>query len=300
MVDNNFGFWPRNYVVDARVARVKPLSMHAASIAAVKDHPRSYDGWFYPPLEPVRSTKTEKKPPPEMPTPIYELPVTHQITATEPWMDQEYLNFVIVLMGLVDGMRLIPEGWLHFYKAPIAPHKLSDLMCDAREIAEIVFAATMWWRKATVEERRGMFAAVHWYCFSGLYHHEFEEFAAKYIVLDTIDWIHRRKTGEKRGSHAERPSELATAYGLKVPSWAVVQKHSCRLAEIRNALIHEGQFGGGPIGFAQLPETSLTLELGAFLTRLIMGMLGVKCAYVQSPTNTRSRHGIDLFHRNLT
>jgi hypothetical protein len=299
-MEKNFGWWPRNSVVDARVVRAEPLSTYASAIAAVKDHPRSYDGWFYPLLEPVRSTTTEKKPPPEMPTPTYELPVTHRITATEPWMDEEYLNFVIALVGLVDGMRLIPDGWVHFYKAPTAPNKLSDLACDAGEIAEIVFAATTWWKRATMEERRGMFAAVHWYCFSGLYHHEFEEFAAKYTVLDTLDWIHRRKTGGKRGSHAERPFKLAKAYGLEVPSWAVMHNNSCRLSEIRNELIHEAQFGGRPIGFAHLPEKSLTLELGHFLTRLMIAMLCVECSYVQSPVNTRMIHGLGLLKHQLT
>ena len=151
MVDKNFGWWPRNSVIDARVARAEPLSTYAASIAAIRDHPRSYDGWFYPFLEPVRSTAAEKKAPPDMPAPIYKLPVTHRITATEAWMDDEYLNFAVILIGLVDGFRLIPEGWMHFYRAPIARHKLSDLMCDAREIAEIVFAATTWWKRGTLE-----------------------------------------------------------------------------------------------------------------------------------------------------
>src|SRR5207248_9802057 len=156
----------------------------------------------------------------------------------------------IVLMGLVDGMRLIPEGWVHFYKAPITPGKLCDLFCDEREIAEVVYAAAKWWQQSIHEARRAMFGAIHWFCFSGLYPHEFEEFAGKYIVLDTLDWIHRKRTGENRGVHAARASKLANVYGLQVPSWAVIQKKTCRLAEIRNALIHEGQFGGRPIGFA--------------------------------------------------
>lgn len=300
MIEKNFGWWPRNSVVDARVTRAEPVSTFAASIATVQNHPRTYGGWFYPPLEPVRATPTEKKIPPEVPAPVYELPVTHRMTAAEAWMDEEYLHFAITLLGLVDGMRLIPEGWLHFYKAPTVQHKLSDLMCSADEIAEIVFVAAGWWKTKTVGERRAMFAAIHWFCFSGLYHHEFEEFAAKYIVLDTLDWIRRTHLGEKSGFHSERPSTLANAYGLDLPSWAVVHKGHCRLADIRNDLIHEGRFAGKPIGFGHLPEPSLTLEFGAFLSRLIVGILGVKCSYVQSPCNTRSIHGLGLYHRQLT
>jgi hypothetical protein len=299
-MEKNFGWWPRSCVVDARVAFAEPLPTHAQSIAVIKNSPRSYGGWVYPPLKSVRRRTTETKPPPGVPTRSFTLPVTHRIIVADAWIDDEYLDFVIVLIGMIAGMRLIPEGWVHFYKAPTAPHKLSDLVCDAGEIAEILFRATTWWKNEPVERRRAMFAAVHWYCFSGLYEHEFEEFAAKYIVLDTLYWNHSRRTGEEWVPHAKRPSKLANAYGLQVPSWAVMQKKSCRLAEIRNALIHEGRFGEGPIGFAQLPETSLTLELGAFLTRLVVAMLGVKCAYVRSPTNTRSLHGVDLLQRNLT
>jgi hypothetical protein len=300
MIEKNFGWWPHNSVVDARITRAEPLATYEQSIAVVKNSPRSYDGWFYPPLSPVGSRTTETKPPPEVVTRSFTLPVTHRIVGTEAWMEKEYLDFAIVLIGMVDGMRLIPEPWVHFYKAPTERNKLSDLVCDACEIAEVVFGATTWWKNAPLKQRRSMLGAVHWYCFSGLYEHEFEEFGAKYIVLDTLYWIHHRRTGQARVSHAKRPSILANAYGLEVPSWAVMQNDSCRLAEIRNALFHEGRFGERPIGFGHPPETSLTLELGAFLTRLLIAMLGIECAYIKTPTNTRSMHAIDLLQRNLS
>lgn len=93
MVEKNFGWWPRSSIVDARVTHVEPLTTYAASIAAVRDDPRSYDGWFYPPLEPVRSTAKESKPLPEMPAPVYGLPATHRITATETWLDENSERF---------------------------------------------------------------------------------------------------------------------------------------------------------------------------------------------------------------
>jgi hypothetical protein len=300
MIEKNFGWWPRDSLVDARFTRAEPLPTHADSVAAVRNDPRAYGDFYYPPLVEVGQVTGETKAPPQVPAVIYPLPVTHRISATESWMDEEYLNFAIVLMGLVDGMRLIPEGWVHFYKAPIARGKLCDLSCDAREIAEVIYEAANWWQQSIREVRRAMFGAIHWFCFSGLYQHEFEEFAAKYIVLDTLDWIHRKLTGERPGAHATRAFKLAKVYKLQVPTWAVVQKKTCRLAEIRNALIHEGQFGGEPIGLGNLPETSLTLEFGHFLIRLIIAILGVKCLYIKSPTNTRCRHGIDLLQRNLT
>jgi hypothetical protein len=298
MIEKRFGWWPRNSTVDARATRVDLLATFDKSIAAVKNDPRAYDGWYYPPLEPVRTSSGETKPPPQIPAPIFELPSTHLIVGSEAWMDEDYLHFVIALIGLVDGMRLVPERWQHFYKAPIRSHKLADLVCDSREIAEIVFVAANWWQAHSIDERRAMFAAIHWFCFSGLYHHEFEEFSAKYTVLDTLYWIYRQSFPE-RIAHSERPYKLASVYGLLTPAWAVVVKNSrgkdsCRLAEIRNDLVHEAKFAGHPIGFAHLPELSLTLELGAFVTRLIIAMLGVQCSYVQSATDTRCNHGIGL------
>jgi hypothetical protein len=303
MIEKRFGWWPRNSTVDAHATRVDLLATFNASIAAVMSDPRAYDGWYYPPLEPLRSSSGETKSTPLMPAPIYELPPTHRVLGSEAWMDDDYLHFVIALIGLVDGMRLVPEGWQHFYKTPIRSHKLADLVCDNCEIAEIVFVATNWWQAHPIDERRAMFAAVHWFCFSGLYHHEFEEFSAKYTVLDTLYWIYKQHSPE-RVAHSERPCKLASAYSLQTPSWAVVLKNprgkdSCRLAEIRNELVHEAKFAGKPIGFAHLPELSLTLQLGAFLTRLIIAMLGVKCSYVQTPIDTRCMHGLGLTEPHL-
>lgn len=121
-------------------------------------------------------------------------------------------------------------------------------------------------------------------------------------MLDSLYWIYQH--GDPKGPHSERPSKLANVYGLQLPSWAVVVKNSrgknsCRLADIRNDLIHEAKFAREPIGFAHLAELSLTLELGAFLTRLIIAMLGVNCSYIASPTNTRCMHGIGLAKRHL-
>lgn len=302
MTEKRFGWWPRNSTIDAHVASIELLPTFEKAKATVQNHPCAYDGWFYPPLQPVRTSSAETKVPPQIPASIYELPSTHLLVGNEAWMDDDYLHFVIALAGLIDGMRLVPEGWQHFYKAPIRPGRLADLVCDHREIAEIIFVATSWWQLHSVEERRAMFAAIHWFCFSGLYHHEFEEFSAKYTVLDTLFWIHRK--GNTKGTHSKRAGELAKAYGLQTPSWAVAVKnpngkYSCRLSEIRNELVHEAKFAGKPIGFAHLPELSLTLELGHYLTRLIVAMLGVKCSYVRTATDTRCNHGLGLTERNL-
>jgi hypothetical protein len=298
MITKRFGWWPRNSTIDARVTRVDLLPDFEKIKEAVQNHPCAYDGWFYPPLQRVRKSSAETKDPPQVPASIYELPSTHSITGTVAWMDDDYLHFVIALIGLIDGMRLVPEGWQHFYKAPIHPGRLADLVCDHREIAEVIFVSTDWWQSHSIDERRAMFAALHWFCFSGLYHHEFEEFSAKYTVLDTLDWIHRQQ-GAAEVPHAVRPSRLAVDYGLLTPTWAVVSKDaagkaSCRLSSIRNELVHEAKFAGAPIGFAHLPEPSLTLEFGAFLTRLIIAMLGVNCSYIGSPSDTRCMHGIGL------
>jgi hypothetical protein len=192
-------------------------------------------------------------------------------------------------------MRLVPEGWSHFYKATIDTCKLTDLVCNTGEMTEVVRRASKWWQSADAERRQRMFGAIHWYCFSGAYEHQFERFAALYTVLDTLHWVHLRQTGAKTSKHAEIPLTLAKAYGMQVPSWAEISKGTCSLALLRNEFIHEARFGGVPIGFAHPTGiSSINLELSAFLTRLIMAVLGIQCRYSESPVTTRQMHGLDL------
>jgi hypothetical protein len=210
-------------------------------------------------------------------------------------MDDGYAHFAIALIGLVDGMRLVPNGWTHFYKAAIEPCKLTDLVIDEAELGKVVAFANVWWQAQDSQTRTRMFGAIHWYCFSGAYTHEFEEFAAKYTVLDTLYWIHHHRVGGDRVRHACRAADLAAAYGMPVPPWAVVNNGSCRLADLRNELIHEGRFAGQPTGFAVPTEvTPLSLQLTSFLSRLILAMLQVRCGYVTTPATGREMHGLDL------
>jgi hypothetical protein len=212
---------------------------------------------------------------------------------------RELGELAIALLGLLEGMRLIPEGWCHFYRAALEPHTLSDLVCGKSEIEEVLgIAETFWKDNRDSRIRRCLFGAIHWLLFSQSYEHDFEEFAAQYIVLDSCFKLHTKMKGRPGRScrHSERPSFLAQAYAIPEPSWATIQPDgNCELSRLRNEFFHEGQYGGDPMGFAY-PTTvpSITLQLKAFNTRVILGILAVDCEYVRSRVNTRCMYGLDL------
>ena len=142
-----------------------------------------------------------------------------------------------------------------------------------------------------------MFGAIHWLLLSQSYEHEFEEFGAQYTVLDSCYRVHTSlHQNIKYTHHAERPAFLASHYSIPEPPWATVRSDgTCELSVVRNAFIHEGRYGAEPIGFSH-PDSrhNTVLELRAFNTRLILGLIGVDAAYVRSPVNTRQMHGLGL------
>jgi len=275
--------------MDAPDLQVQPLPAYSDVTSAILSHKRAYDGWIHPPLAPASLSQ----PSPEIPAIAYKLPATHQLTGEAEWMDPEYAGFVIALIGMLDGLRLVPEGWSHFHKAAVAPMKLADIVCTAREVAKAIDLASQWWKAANQECRKWMFGSIHWYCFASGYDHEFERFGGLNTVLDTMHRIHIEQGGTRARTYAQQTQVLAKAYGIPVPPWAVVRGKSCDLSALRNEFIHEGRYGGEPIGFA-FPKRSITLELAAFMTRLILAVLGVECGYIHSSTTTWQMHGLDF------
>ena len=294
MSKTRFGFWPRPWHIAAAGLSVEPVADCADVVEFVNKHERAFDGWMHPPLG-RRFSSALGLSVPWMPATAYNLPSTHELSLDTD--DEALADFSIALIGLLDGMLLVREGWNHFYKTPIEPAKLVDFVCTEDEMSQAVDMATRRWRGLDRDCQKWMLGAIHWYCFTAAYEHQFERFGGLYIVLDTLYRIHVRLGGSAADTRAEQAAVLADAHRIPLPDWAQVHtidnKDVSRLSTLRNEFFHEGRYGGKPIGF-DAPEENITLEFEAFVTRVILGMLSVHCAYVRTPATTQQRYGLDV------
>lgn len=290
-----FGPWARYSALGSDGIAIEPLPTARATIAALEVHPRFSQGWLYPPLEPPIGDS--RRDAPLVPAKAYTLPTTHRLTLNPPFASDEAADFFIALTGMLEGVRLTREGWKHFLKAPLELHKVGDLICDKREISEVLKIASESWLTASGEIRLRLFGAVHLLVFSGLYEYDFERFAGAYSVLDTLYWVFCTRGGPKM-RHATRASGLAEHFGMPVPAWAVLANNSCALSELRNQLVHEARYAGAPTGFAYPADyPMISMELDGFVRRMLLTTLGVRCGYVTSAVTMRQMHGLDLVGR---
>jgi len=298
MTELKFGHWPKSWSITAGPIHIEPLPDYLRVVELVDGDDRAAGNWFHPPLTPVYVPGVPNEDSPLVYAPRYSLLPTHRLTL--PDSDGRTCGeLLLAVLGMTEGLRLIPEDWGHFYKTAIRPHTLCDLICSKSDVAHILTNTyDFWTAHPTSEIRQGIFGAIHWLLFSQSYEHQFEEFGAQYIVLDACYHVHGliNCLSGLRVKHAVRASYLASHYSIPVPTWASMGPNgTCGLSEIRNAFIHEGRYGDDPIGFGH-PTTypNIVLELKAFNTRLILGMLGIDCGYVRSPVNSRQMHGLDL------
>lgn len=298
-VEIKFGYWPRGWSLVTPNIRIKPIPQLSEVVDGVKASNQLLGRWLYPPLTFERSSDPGSEDRPSVYARSYSINPTHVIHVEGGADAKDFGELAIALLGLLEGMRLIPEGWCHFYRTAIEPHTLSDLVCGKSEIEEVLgILETFWNANQTAEIRRCLFGSIHWLLFSQSYEHEFEQFAAQYIVLDSCFKLHTDINGKPNGrvTHSERPLFLARAYGIPQPGWANIRADgTSELSTLRNEFVHEGRYGGEPIGFAHSTiRPPITLQLKAFNTRVILGLLGVDCEYVRSPVDTRQMHGLDL------
>ena len=313
MNEIKFGYWPRK--IELRIGRavIKPVRNYEDHVALMEQSSRALNGWLYPPLiaEAERGGRSLKQ------TLIYarrySTAPTHSLLLPASLKSQARGEFLIALLGMMEGLRLVPEGWVHFYRTAIKLNALSDVHCNRQDLETVLAIGLNFWDRATVKIRRLMFGAIHWRLFAESYEHEFERFAGQYTVLDTCwkicedhlppKWW-QKWTRSKGVPHAIRARLLAKQYGIPIPSWAKTRKNSAKptkafyskLSTLRNGLIHEGVYGQKPIGFGY-PKNfkgSPDLALRAFNTRLILAILGVKCEYVTTSCETRCAFLLDL------
>src|SRR5665647_990342 len=118
-IEIKFGYWPRNWHIDSSNIQAEPLPEFEDVVAKVAASSQVEGTWLYPPFK--------KNLPP------YQIPPTHVMHIANEANGRELGELAIAVVGLLEGMRLIPEEWVHFYRAAIEPHTLSDLVCGKTE-----------------------------------------------------------------------------------------------------------------------------------------------------------------------
>jgi hypothetical protein len=299
-----FGWLPEAKSYSFSGGTIVPLDDLAARVEAVRSCDRISGGWLYPPLERRHRSLTSKGPPPELYAGTFSLPTTHRLTLDgPPNVHDEMLPLFVTVFGLMKGLRLLPEDWLHLMRTAVKPGKLVDFRCDAEAICEVLELTFGFWnRNSDREIRDGFFGALHWHLLGQSYESPFESFMAQYMVLDACWFVHSRinlpnsriNLPKKAPSHAERVVEMAATYSLHLPEWAQTNSNrKSELSELRNQLVHEAKWAGQPIGFRYVPATEeIDYELGLLNTRLLLAMLGWRNQYVSSSIQMGVEHNV--------
>ena len=291
----NFGFLPEDRGYSGGGLVIEPLPDIWERIAAVRSSGRTDGTWLYPPIE---ETKGHGAEPLKIPAKVYAVPETHRLSPSgKSYMpEDDFCDLIISIIGFFKGLRLIPEGWNHFYKTPIClPGELVDFYLEDKQMERVLDQVVSWYSGVSPNVRSRMFGALHWYLTSQSYDHDFEIFSAQYIVLDSCWNIFRCMIGkEPKDLHAKRPAIMCDHFGMPVPCWAEISEKRSYLSNLRNEFLHEGVFAKGAIGF-KYPQRhpDIDLELKELNSRLIMALLGFKASYIQSPVDHRS--GIRYF-----
>jgi len=268
-------------------SKIEPLSDQDEIVADLQREESLLDGWFYPPLRPVKSSRD---------TPLvaagFALPATHQLQLSSETVSDEEANFTIALFGLLKGQRLQRPDWQHFYKAPVES-RLNDFLATDEEIERALDIATDFWRRHSPAVCKLAFGALHWHLFAQLYEHEFERFNAQYMALDACAELAFKiqfpRYPARRPPHAIRASKLCSCTGVPKPTWvdATIGQTSCDLAQRRNALAHEAMYGGQPVGFAYPTDhPHMELELTGLVARIFLRLVGISNEYTKSPCTT--------------
>lgn len=287
-----FGWLPDSQTYETDRIIINPLKDFDEAVSAVHVLGHIHKKWFYPPLQAYANGENDSRPP--VPMPWFALPETHQIFNKTNTCIPGFLEFVILLFGWSQGLRLYPEGHGHHYRVATEVGMLTDFRIMDIDVEKYLCLVEEFWRNHyETGAAAGLFAAVHWYLYSCSYHQQFERFMNQYQVLDACFHVYCTIKGEKvdKFKHFMRAKVLCDNLGLQMPAWAIAieGRKTTPLAVIRNEVIHEAKWGGAPIGFVCLAGDfqNILLELKNFNCRLIASLLGVTGSYVFSSSQTR-------------
>jgi hypothetical protein len=120
------GFWPRRCELHVGDAFIDPLPEFDAVLQGITASGRVADKWFYPPLVRRYASKVAPEDQPLAPDSAYGLASTQRIDFPDADDSAQRANFLIATAGMLDGLRLIRQGWSHFYRCAIKLQTISN------------------------------------------------------------------------------------------------------------------------------------------------------------------------------
>jgi len=206
----------------------------------------------------------------------------------------DHIDFHLWVLSFFVGMRLTAAEAGFLDATPVKPRMLVDFVLHGSGLTRAVELAEDFWTNLEEPVCAKRFAAAVHALFLGQNPQNlaFEQFTYFYLALDAASAL-AKVGGDIKTSRIQRMFEK---YGVTTPAWA--KPGNTEVAAIRNCTLHEALFMNEPLGFAGLaggPSRYLTLEMRALVCRLLVALIGGEDPdYVQSPVNTRQRHGLDL------
>lgn len=286
----NLGWLNEKLIYETGSVIIRPLEDIDKAIAEVKGYEETSDRWVFAPCVLSNIGKRHRQA-----SEVLRLPRTHSISAKNNNID-DFLTYLVIMFGFSKGLRLIPEGWQHFYRAPVKIGQLTGAISSRKEAENFLDCCEYIWNKYTgsalLNEFQGI---VHLFLSSQAYNHQFERFIFQYMVLDACYDLTKKYSNvtiRNYKCHAEKIIILADRYDLQIPSWAIMTGKVSDISFLRNNLFHQGVWGQKSIGFDPVPaQRNIILELIGFNARLISAMVGYIGEFSQSTCQDRQMVG---------
>lgn len=252
------------------------------------------DGWSYPPWE---ADSRFEVPQPLRPAPVFGFHPSHEIvlkTSTDEADDR--LKFLILIHGFLNGLHLLPEGWIHFQRTAIKPGESAIFIIRNNEEGAILELILQRYCSLSLDNRKRCYGLVHWFLMAQEYVTQHDMFSAQYLVADAahalaqgIDLIGRRIP------HSQRIPRLCEALGLVTPDWAQPEADGqSYLSRLRNEFFHEALFVEQPIGFGH-PVPNVTFGLRCINELFVLRLIGLDSSVAEYPNHiTRMTYLLEL------
>lgn len=298
----DFGFYPGPLDLDAGEITIRSRPDREAIAADLRNEAGIEKDWIYAPAQRSRDFMTGTVHEKPYSARVFGLPKTHTITHRRA-DNEDHLTFHLWSLSFFTGLRLTATEAGFLDATPLKPGKLVDFVLLGDSLSACVEFAERFWSAnlATPRQSQRFAAAVH-ALFLAQYPPalQFERFLYLYAALDACFALAKEvRPPSGHVSHSGRAAWLCQRFGMEVPAWADAgDRGAAEVTAIRNDAVHEALYMGEPFGFALHgvgASHNLTLELEALICRFLVALIGAASAdYVQSPVNTRQRHGLRL------
>lgn len=277
-----FGYLPVRKSFDTEVFLIRTLPELHPYEEIRASWPGIEDGWAYPPLLLDKRFTDEV---PLRPAPAFGLRASHEVLLVRPSeTDDADLRYLILSIGFLNGLHLLPEGWVHFQRTAIQPGKLVGFIVRADQEASILETMLTRFRSTDEDCQNRLYGLIHWFLMAQEYLTQHDKFMAQYLVTDAAFSFACASGLITRGvPHAQRSCRLCQVLDLEIPEWAIVDSTGrSYLSNLRNALFHEAIFAGQPIGFSH-PDRNTAFGLERLNELFILGLSGLNQTVASYP-----------------